>query len=504
VPQDTATALLEEVVALRRECQDLLTQRRLLELEVLRLKAELFGPRSEKLRLEEHQLPLLEEICEPAEPAATLDVVVPPEGEGRPARKPVRRPLPEHLEVVEERIEPAEKTCPHCGEECCVIREECSERLDLIPAKLIRRRTIRPVLACGRCKESVVQAPMPPQLIPKGLCGPGLLAHVLSAKFIEHRPLYRVQQELDRAGVTVSRATLCDWVGAAASALKPIYEALREKLIGGDYLQVDETPVRVLDPEVPRKAATGYLWVYARPGGEVLFDFRNGRSRAGPEEVLTKFGGTLQSDAYPVYQALVKTRPGLSRIGCLAHARRKFHEALEDNQQQALWCLHQIGRLYWIERQLRETGADATARLERRQAEAPVLWAALRTRLEQLNPDRPGSTTLPQSPLGKAVRYMLGEWEALQGYLRDGRFEIDNNLVENALRPTCVGKKNWLFIGHPDAGWRSAVLYTLIVSARRLGHDPVAYLSDVLRRLPTLADPTLNELLPENWKPQPA
>jgi transposase len=490
-----------QLVAALQERDELLHAHRLLQLEIARLKAELFGPKSEKLTLEDHQLPLLEEVFQNPGPAATEDVVVPPEI-GRGPRQPVRRPLPEHLEVVEERIEPAETLCPECGSERCVIREECSERLDLIPARLIRRRTIRPVLACRRCKEvAPVQAPMPPQVIEKGLCGPGLLGHVLTAKYLEHRPLYRVQQELERHGVAVSRATLCGWVEAAAVALQPLWRGIQAGLMAGDYLQIDETPVRVLDPEVPGQAATGYLWVYGRPKGDVLFDFRPGRGREGPETMLGPFSGTIQTDAYGVYPSLARSRPGLARIGCLAHARRKFHEALGDDPDQARWFLLQFARLYWIERQTRH--AEEGTRLAQRQLEAPPLWAAIRQRLEALDPARAGSRVVAQSPLGKAVRYALAEWDALQGYLTHGRFEIDNNLIENALRPTCVGKKNWLFIGHPEAGWRSAVIYTLIVSARRHGHDPVAYLGDVLRRIPTATQQTLHELFPANWKPLP-
>lgn len=491
----------EQNAALLREREELLAAHRLIRLELDRLKAELFGSKSEKLQIEDNQLPLLDDVFENPEPAATVDVVVPPEIEREP-RKPVRRPLPEHLEVVEERIEPKEVLCPQCGSERCVIREECSERLDLIPARLIRRRTIRPVLACSRCKEvAPVQAPMPPQVIEKGLCGPGLLGHVICAKYLEHRPLYRVQQELERYGVNISRATLCGWVEAAAVALQPLWRGIQAGLMAGDYLQVDETPVRVMDPEIQGKTATGYLWVYGRPGGDVLFDFRSGRGREGPEAMLSGFSGVLQSDAYGVYEALVRSRPGLSRIGCLAHARRKFHEALGDDPEAARWFLLQIGRLYWIERQGR--GEEPASRLARRKLEAPALWARLRTRLEELDPARAGSRTLAQGPLGKAVRYMLSEWDALQGYLEDGRLEIDNNLIENAIRPSCVGKRNWLFIGHPEAGWRSAVIYTLVVSARRHGHDPVAYLGDVLRRIPTATNHTVHDLLPANWKPQP-
>lgn len=491
---------LSEAKALIQELTD---AKRLLELEVAQLKQQLFGPRSEKLSLEDRQLPLLEQVFEHPEPPATEDVVVPPEAEGQKAerKKPVRRSLPEHLEVVVERLEPQEKLCPHCGQERCVIREECSERLDLIPARLIRRRTVRPVLACGRCKDGVVQAPMPAQVVEKGICGPGLLAHVIFSKYVDHRPLYRVQQELARFGVSITRTTLCDWVSAAASALQPLWRRLHQGLVGGDYLQVDETPVKVMDPEVQGKCATGYLWVYGRPGGDVLFDFRSGRSRAGPDEILQEFGGRIQSDAFEVYPSLVRRNPRIRRMGCMAHVRRKFHDALGDNREEALWFLLQFGRLYQIERHLRGAQADADTRKARRMAEAPPILAGIHRRLLELDPSQPGARLLPKSPLGKAVRYALGEWEAVGRYLEDGRYEIDNNLIENAIRPSCVGKKNWMFIGHPEAGWRSAVIYSLLISARRRGHDPAAYLADVLRRIPSIQAADLDTLLPEHWKP---
>ena len=217
----SAPASLEEAMALLGV---LSAEKRHLELRVQALERQLFGPRSEKLNLEDNQLPLLDEVFKNPVPAATTDVVVNDASADPPSDKPerrksVRRPLPEHLEVVEERLEPASRACGRCGRDQCLVREECTERLDLIPAKLIRRRTVRPVYACGSCKDqSPVQAPMPPQVIEKGLCGPGLLAHVVLSKYLDHRPLYRVQQELGRHGVEVTRSTLADWVSAAARA----------------------------------------------------------------------------------------------------------------------------------------------------------------------------------------------------------------------------------------------------------------------------------------------
>jgi transposase len=493
-------ATLEEAVAL---LGTLATEKRLLELRIKDLEHRLFGSSSEKLPIEDRQLALIDEVFDHPEPATTQDVVVDPDIEKRSAKKPVRRPLPDHLEVVEERLEPADKTCSHCGREQCLVREESSERLDLIPARLIRRRTVRPVYACSTCKDqSPVQVPMPPQVIDKGICGPGLLAHVVLAKYLEHRPLYRVQQELARFGVEITRTTLADWVNAAATALEPLHHLVRQDLMGGSYLQIDETPVRVMDPEVEGRAATGWLWVYTRPEGGVIFDFQKSRGRDGPDRMLKSFAGTFQSDGYGLYESLERDRPDLRRVACWAHARRKFHEAIPDDGPRSRAIIAMIAPLYGIEKVARESALSAEARKELRNQHAPAMLERLHRRLLELEPGRVGSPVLPKSPLGKAIRYTLGQWHALVRYLEDGRYEIDTNLVENAIRPSCVGKKNWLFIGHPDAGWRSAVIYSLLITARRYRLDPAAWLSDVLRRIPTCTQANLTELLPWNWKPQ--
>ena len=302
----------------------------------------------------------------------------------------------------------------------------------------------------------------------------------------------------------VTRSTLSDWVNAVAAALEPLQQRLRQDLVGGDYLQLDETPVKVIDPDLLGRTANGWLWVYARPGGPVLFDFQGGRGREGPERMLRDFRGTFQSDGYGVYESIERQRPDLRRVGCWAHARRKFHEALEDDAARAREFIAWIARLYAVEKEAREQGLTPEARKALRGERVPEVLARLRGRLEELEPGKATSPVLLKSPLGMAIRYTLGQWDALVRYLEDGRFEIDNNLVENAIRPTAVGKKNWLFIGHPEAGWRSAVIYSLLITARRYRLDPAAWLTDVLRRIPTCQKEMLTELLPWNWKPQPA
>ncbi len=345
---------------------------------------------------------------------------------------------------------------------------------------------------------------MPPQVIDKGICGPGLLAHVVLSKYLEHRPLYWVQQELTRFGVEITRTTLADWVAAAATALEPLHQRVHEDLMAGNYLQIDETPVQVMDPEVEGRTATGWLWVYARLGGGVIFDFQKRRCRDGPDQMLKSFAGTFQSDGYGLYESLERDRSDLRRVACWAHARRKFHEALTDDGPRSRQIIALMAPLYGIEKVARESGLSPEARKELRQQKAPSMLERLHRHLLELDPARVGSPVLPKSPQDKAIRYTLSQWEALVRHLEDGRYEIDTNLAENAIRPSCVGKKNWLFIGHPDAGWRTALIYSLLITARRYRLDPAAWLIDVPRRIPTCTQANLPELLPWNWKPQAA
>jgi hypothetical protein len=291
---------------------------------------------------------------------------------------------------------------------------------------------------------------------------------------------------------------MVQWVEKIAFLLLAIYHGIWAELQATGYLQVDETPVKVLDPEVKGKAATGYLWFYSHPQGDVFLEFCTGRGREGPEKRLADFQGTIQTDAYAVYDSLRRQRPTvLKRLGCLAHIRRKWYKAAEESCAEAVWFIGQIRQLYLIEDHARDLShAD---RKTRRRQQAPALWRAMKQRAWAL---RAQPRFLPQSSLGKAVNYFLKEYTAVVGYLRDGQFQIDNNLVENDVRPSVVGRKRWLFIGHPDAGWRSAVIYTIIQSCRRRGLNPQEYLTDVLGRLPAMKNHEVKDVLPSRWQPQ--
>jgi transposase len=426
-------------------------------------------------------------------PACTENVVVEEKEVARPAKKVL--PVKE-LETVTERIEPAEKVCPHCGKEKCQIGCEVSERYEYIPAKVVRHQIQRPKLACACGQGGVSIAPLPPQVIEQGSAGASLVAQVMLNKFDNHMPLYRQQQEFARLGLNFPRQTLAGWVEKGAHWLQVIVREMKRALLAGDYLQVDETPVKVMDPDHPGRCATGWLWVGGRPGSYVIFEFHRGRGKAEGAAFLENFQGTLQRDGYGVYGSLARDNLDLIPAGCWSHARRKFVDALEEGTPAASTFVQEVRKLYLIERHAQEQNLEAEQRKALRQEKAAPILAAFKPRLEaQLD------QCLPRSPLGKAVRYTLAEWTALTRYLEDGRVQIDNNLTENAIRPSAIGKRNWLFIGHPDAGWRSAVIYSVIVSCRRMGIDPWEYIGDVLRRLPAMKQSEVPGILPGRWIP---
>lgn len=467
--------------------------------QVQQLKKQLYGPSAERAPLPENyskEQILLNMFPAPAEPPATENVVLPenPASEPTPAR-PRRQPEIKAIETVTQRIEPAEKICPHCGKEKCEIGHERTERFEYIPAKVIRQEILRPKLACPCGEGKVSIAPLPAGPVDKGMPGPGLLAQVVLSKYEDHLPLDRQRKMFERLGVIFPRQTLCDWIDKAAHWLEPVARLMKEQLLAGDYLQADETPVRVLDPEVQGKAAQGYLWVIGRPREDVIFEFHPGRSKACALEMIGDFAGFLQCDGYGVYHSIAVERPEIKRVGCLAHGRRKFIDAVQDEPMQAQWFVGEIRKLYLLEAHARENRYTVEQRQQLREQNAPPIWKAMGQRLGELS-----GSYLPQSPMGKAVRYALNEWESWQLYLKDGRIEIDNNLTENAIRPSALGKKNWLFVGHPHAGWRSAVIYSIIVSCRRHQIDPWEYLQDLFTRLPSATNQQLADFTPARWK----
>jgi len=472
-----------------------------LEAQIAELRRELFGPKSDRLTQEQqdHLSKLSQDLeAEAKRPAADSDGILEDEEKekkSRPAPRRTRHPLPVHLETETVIIEPERTPCPCCGGMPVCIGEEVTEETDLVPAKIIRRRIVRRKYAC-RCGEAgVAIAPLPARLLPQSRLGLGLAVHILLARFDDHLSFYALERQFrERHGMSIPRQQMVQWVEHIATWLRPIYDAMWREMVLGGYLQIDETPVKVLDPEIQGKAARGYLWFYAVPGGDVILEFDPSRGLDPVRKRLAGFVGTIQTDAYEVYQSLERKETHITRIGCLAHARRYLLKAVKENLAAAVWFITQIRSLYRIEDEIKNQ--SPAERYERRLLQAPAIWETMKTRADELKP-----LLLPQSTLGKAVNYFINEYEPLKGYLRDGRFEIDNNLIENSIRPTAVGRRRWLFIGHPNAGWRSAVIYTMIASCRRRGINPQQYLTDVLGRLPSAKTSDIPKLLPGNWKP---
>ena len=497
--------LAREPLALVDQILDLEAKLAAAQAQIAELRRQLFGSKAEKLSLDEQAQmdelasDLQEEVQKP--PPLSQEVLEEERRDQRRCRaerRPVRHPVPPVVEIETVTLEPApeEKLCLHCGRPKQRIGEEVTEETDLIPAKLIRRRTVRPKYAC-RCGEAgVVIAPLPPRLIPQSKLGLGLAVHLLLARYDDHLAFYTLERIFrERHAVEIPRQQMVQWVEHIAGWLEPLYNAMWQEMKATGYVQIDETPVKVLDPEVKGKAAQGYLWFYAVPRGDVILEFSRSRGQQAPHERLQGFAGTMQTDAYIVYQALERKDAALERIGCLAHARRGFYQALKESLPEAVGFIRQMRQLYRLEDQIRLL--DPAERYRLRQEQAPEIWEAMKQHAEALEPK-----LLPKSTLGKAVNYFLNEYEALVGYLKDGRFEIDNNLVENDIRPTAVGRKRWLFIGHPEAGWRSAVIYSILISCRRRGLNPQDYLTDVLARLPSAKITEIRKLLPAHWKPR--
>jgi transposase len=476
---------------------------------IAELKRELFGAKADKLNEEqEEQLrQLLGDVQEqnrrppPLSREVLEEALVQERAEQRQrAKERTRRhPPPVELEKRQTILEPDDRICPISGQERKRIGQEVTTEYDYLPAKLIIHEIVRPKYgSCEKpCCQGVAIAPLPPRLVPQSKLGLGLAVYLLLSRFDDHVAYYTLERNFrERFGVVITRQQMVQWVEKVAHLLLAIYWLIWEELKAGHYLQIDESPVKVLDPEVKGKAAQGFLWFYSKPGGYVFLEFHQSRGRDGPRERLRGFRGTMQTDGYELYDALRKEQPStLKRIGCVSHARRKFYKALLESCSEALWFIGQMRQLYQLERELKD--ASPEERRRGRLQKAPAIWLAMKRRAEVLRAD---PRVLPQSTLGKAARYLLNEYMALVGYLRDGRFEIDSNLVENDVRPSAVGKKRWLFIGHPDAGWRSAVIYTIIQSCRRYGINPQEYLTDVLARLPSMTSNQVKDILPDQWR----
>ncbi len=478
-------ALREAQASLRAERDQLALALRTLEEKYEALLRQLYSKSSERFADGDHDEPLFAGLDHPEPPGPKHVDEAPdaeePEDEDSKDRKSSKRKrraqrLPEDLRRVHEDVEPNDdqRLCPCCGEERVVIGYEETEKLEYQPADLYLRVIRRPKLACAKHEEAGVVSPeLPPQVLDKGLAGASMLAQVITAKYRDHLPLHRQVGIYGRQGVLLARSTLCDWIADAAGLLRPIVDCMLEQAKASGYVSSDDTPVTLLRPgQSKRNAKKAFLWAYlGEQKGDVVFDFRDGREGDGPRSVLKDFRGFLQADAYAAYDRLFESGE-IVEVGCMAHARRKFFEALPHAPEHAEPALKAIRMLYGIERHARDGDLGAEHRRLLRQQEAAPIFSRLREWIAELK-----AHLLPKSKIGRAAGYFHRHADALGRYLGDGRLEIDNNRCERAIRQIAVGRKNWLFAGSEVGGQSAATLYSLTVGCWELGLDPFANLT---------------------------
>ena len=405
---------------------------------------------------------------------------------------PGRSPLPAHLRREETILEPA--NIPDGSKK---IGEEVTEELEYAPGELFVKKYVRPKYllpqASGTVNAEIIIATMPIRPLEKAIAGPGLLAQVVIDKYVDHLPLYRQMQRFERAGVKIAYSTLTDWVSGTCNLLTPLYETLKAEVLKSGYIHCDETPIKVLDNDKKGKTHRGYFWVYNNsPGKMVFFDYQQGRDSKGPEGILKEYKGYLQTDGYKVYNAF-EQKEGITLFHCMAHARRYFSEARDNDAARAGYVLGLMQQLYTVERRCKEKELNYDLRKEVRMKEAiPILETLGKWMKEQY------IQTLPKSTIGKALAYSIERWDKLCLYTTNGMLCIDNNQVENSIRPVAIGRKNYLFCGSHEAAKRSAMLYSLLGTCKMNSVNPFDWLKDVLERIPAHPINKIKELLPHS------
>lgn len=417
----------------------------------------------------------------------------------KPKKGHGRKPIPDDLHREKHLVDVSEeqKKCSSCGAQKKHIGDDITEELEYKPAVFFVNQYIKPKYACPCCSEQgVTMASMPPRPIEKGVAGSGLLAYILVSKYVDHLPLYRLQQMFQRYAIYINRSTMAGWIGQLCVYLETIYKQMYHQLIEESFLiQADETTLKVLDDTVKDKCALGYLWPYVGDQKNVVFEFQDSRSRDGPREFLNGFRGKyLLSDGYAGYNLVVE-KNNLQHCMCWAHARRKFFEQKDNEPAFVQKVLAHIGKLYDVEREATKTQMDPQqCHALRKQKSAPIL-EEIKAILE--NPEK---IFLPQSKISQAIAYTLNHWQQLNRFLEDGRLPIDNNLVENTIRPVALGRKNWLFAGSPEAAKRMAIIYSLTATCKINNINPYEYFYDILPRVPDHPASKIADLTPLGWK----
>jgi transposase len=397
----------------------------------------------------------------------------------------IRLALPAHLHREEHIIEPEEDTTG-----ARKVGEVVTEVLEYTPGKIYVERYVRPKYVFPK-EERIVIGELPSLPIPRGNAGPGLLAHLLVSKFTDHLPFYRQVQQFKRQDIEIAESTISGWFTASCRLLEPLYEHLVKRVQGSSYLMADETPLPVQTKDKPGSTHKGYHWVYYAPLEKlVCFDYRKGRGREGPDEFLRSFRGMLQTDGYGAYDIYEK-KDGITLYGCMAHARRKFEQAKENDKKRAEYVLECMQRLYMTEREARENNLSAEERKALRAEQSLPIIRELEKWMKEQLPD-----ILPKSSIGQAISYTLGLWPRLTRYVDNGQVEIDNNLIENSIRPVALGRKNYMFAGSHEAAQQAAMIYSFLGTCKINNVEPYNWLKETLTRIPDQSIQKLDELLP--------
>jgi len=400
-----------------------------------------------------------------------------------------RMMLPENLRREIIIIEPTEDVTG-----CTIIGEDVTEVLDLIPAEFFVKRYIRYKYARAN-GEGIITASLPDRVIDKGIPSEGVIAQMVVDKYVFGLPLHRQIDKYRRLGVNVPASTASDWIMKGWQHLAPLWELLKLLVLNQKYLQADETPLKVLDRDHKNGIHQGYVWIYNAPCDKLtLFDYRRGRDQSGPKQMLEGYAGILQVDGYSVYEKLFGNHPDILLVYCMAHARRKFVDALKYDEQKATYVLERMQLLYALEKQMREEGLDWEEKTKLRQEESVPVLLELKEWMSQQLP-----LIIPKSPLGQAIAYSLSRWEGLSAYALHGQIEIDNNLAENVIRPLAIGRKAFLFAGSHQAAEMTAAMYSFMATCKKNGVDEQEWLKDVFERIQSHKQKDLYQLLPNNW-----
>lgn len=495
--KDTETAISTQVdlplayAKLQKDYKDLQSKYVHLEFQLAELKRLIFGSKSERfITSDSTQLDLFTEEAVAENTAESQQISYNRETK-KEKKHPVRLPLASHLPRIEEIIEPE-----NLQQGSVKIGEEITELLEYTPSKIYVRKIIRPKYALPQ-SSGVVIATLPSLILPKSNVGAGLLAQITVSKFVDHNPFYRQIQIYKRQGVIIAMSSMCGWFSSGMTQLTVLYELHKQLVLQCQYLQADESPIKVQDNHKKGSLHTGYHWVFHAPvEGLVLFEYAPSRSAKVPENMLQQFIGTLQTDGYRAYQKL-STKYPIKLLACMAHARRYFEKALDNDKSRASHVLEQIQKLYVIERKIKERAVNIETINRYRGICARPILNKLHTWMEEEYPK-----VLPKSAIGKAFVYSLNLWDKLSGYIQDGKYRIDNNLIENSIRPLALGRKNYLFAGNHKAAQNAAMMYSFFATCKINNVNPYEWLHDVFKRLPEHKANKLHELLPQNWKKQ--